>query len=276
MNEDNYVCIQKMYNHVIPDIHISYGKTSFSMYGGLQYNFDMPIVYDLNREDIEQVELYYNNLQLKYNEDLKDLAKVRNTYVIDTNNPTFIIDKNKKPVKSNNNIFENNFNIKFMDTFDISIFHYIISNIKQNRLVIKFNSCLSPLLPQIIYIYSSIFEKSYLCKSKKDNRLKDSFLFIGTDPNREDILILQDKLKQYKSNKSQIKSLLSENDIVSMDENSDYNKYIENIYYPFINQLKIDNYILLNILKKSITNQNKSINNIWQDKLREVLNDKSI
>ena len=152
--------------------------------------------------------------------------------------------------------------------------------------MIKFNSGIFNIVPQLIYLYSCCFESSELFKNSDDNKMKDSFVFYGTNVIVDRVKTIKLKLKEILQIKREdeldykksINGLLkTENTIYvhSIDENNSFNIFLKTFYIPFLINLREDLYINLNLFNKSLGDSTKNINNKYQIKLKEKLKIKS-
>lgn len=275
------IVVCKLQKEDIPELEIHYGSPFISMYYGAQYNFDYTNIYDLHRFPAERILLYYNDLNLRSNDDILKYKK-DNTYILNLNASAFVIDEKLGEAKSNNRIINNNLTVKNDINLNMYALSYFFKFSKEKHLLIKFNSCIFNIVPQLIYLYKSCFDKSEIFKLYDDNRMKDSIIFYGTDVIVDRVKSIKNKLKavlQIKREdeidyKKSIKCILKpEHNIYihSLDENNSFYSFLKNVYIPFIIAIRKDVYYNLILFNKSLSDSSKNINNKYQIKLKERL-----
>jgi hypothetical protein len=275
----------KLYKEDIPDLEVHYGASFITMYYGAQYNYDFTVIYDIHRHPADRILLYYNDLSIKSN---SDILKYKNadTYMLSRNSSAFVIDEKLKEAKSNNRITSNNLTVKNNINLNMFALSYFFKHNKEKNLLIKFNSCVFNVVPQLVFLYKSCFEHSEIFKSYDDNRLKDSFVFYGQN-------VIMDRVKNIRIKLKQILNINREDEIEynknimgifkpeiskyvhSIDQNNTFNLFLKNVYFPFITVIRNDVYLNLNLFNKSLNDINKNITNKYQINLKERLKNKS-
>ena len=204
---DNKIVYCQLQKEEIPELEIVYGDAFYNIYYGAQYNYDFPIIYDLHRHPAERIKLFYNDLNLRYNDDIinvdlgkydqEDIIKYKdNAYILNLNSTILLKDDKIKEARSNNNINQNNLYIKNPVNLNLFTLSYFFKFNKEKNLIIKFNTSIYNVVPQLIYLYKSCFEKSEIFKSYDDNRLKDSFVFYGTNVIVDRVKTIRNKIKE--------------------------------------------------------------------------------
>jgi hypothetical protein len=276
----------KLQKENIPDLQINYGKAFYTFYYGGQYNYDYPVIYDIHRHPAERISLFYNDLDLRSNDDILKF-KNNDTYILNLNYTSFVIDDKIKEAKSNNRIISNNLSTKNNLNLNMFALSYFFKYTKEKNLLIKFSSCIHNLVPQLIYLYKSCFEESEIFKLYDDNRMKDSILFFGQKVIVDRVKTIKNKLKEIlKINredeidyKKEINCILKPElniYVHSKDPDNPFYSFLINQYHPFITAIRYDVYINLNLFSKSLSDINKNISNKYQKELKERLKNNSI
>lgn len=286
----------KLHKEDIPELMIHYSEPVYNIFYGAQYNFDFTIIYDLHRYPAERILLYYNDLDIKSNNDILKF-KNDNTAILNLNYTQFVIDDKLQAALSNNRIIKNNLSVKNPINLTLNSLSFFFKFEKKKNLLIKFNSCIYSTVPQLIYLYKSCFKTSEIFKSAYDNRLKDSILFYGED-------VITDRVVEIKKRLMKILNITKEDEIQydkvisgvlkpdtmssdnpvtftkvyvhSLNPNNGFVHFLKNAYIPFISKVREDVYVNLNYFNKSLGDKSKNINNKYQKILKDRLKSNSV